>query len=86
MPDTTLAELSLDPFSPPRETRVLCHARKGHDFQLTYETGSETVVLETLAEMVANPALPFDWFDAATLGHQMGQHLVSEMQAISNSG
>ncbi|MEM7809678.1 MAG: hypothetical protein AAF561_16330 [Planctomycetota bacterium] len=53
--------------------------KQGHSYRLSYETGSESEVLSSLSEMVADPSLPFDWFDAATLGHQMGGHLVKEL-------
>ncbi len=68
-----------DALSPERHEHVLSLDKKGHAFRLQYETGQESQVLESLSEMVANPALPFDWFDAAMLGHQMGGHLVKEL-------
>ena len=71
--------LSADLLSPPRQTHELALDKRGHQFRLRYETGEESTVLEVLAEMVADPRTPFDWFDAATLGHQLGQHLAGEM-------
>jgi len=63
----------------PRETRCLKLTKDEHEFRLAYETGQESVVLQSLVEMVENPELPFDWFDAAVLGHQLGGHLAKEL-------
>lgn len=68
-----------DLLSPPREMRRLRLDKGEHRFELSYETGQESMVLKSLAEMVANPALKFDWFDAAVLSHQLGGHLAKEL-------
>lgn len=44
-----------------------------HRYHLTYEEGDEAIVLDHLEAMVHNPELPFDWFDAALLAHQVGR-------------
>ena len=64
----------------PRQTRCLSLSKQDHEFRLAYETGQESVVLQSLVEMVQNPSLPFDWFDAAVLGHQLGAHLAKELR------
>ena len=66
-------------FAPDRVTRRLRLDKGEHRFELSYETGDESVVLRSLAEMVADPALKFDWFDAAVMGHQLGTHLAKEL-------
>jgi hypothetical protein len=53
-----------------------------HRFCLNYEVGQEAKVLDCLVEMVRRPGLPFDWFDAAVLSHQLGQHLAKELKAF----
>jgi hypothetical protein len=50
-------------------------------FCFRYEAGQEARVLESLVEMVNRRDLPFDWFDAAVLSHQLGQHLAKELKA-----
>lgn len=56
---------------------------KGHQcFCFRYEVGQEAKVLETLIEMVNRRELSFDWFDAAVLSHQLGQHLAKELKAF----
>jgi len=39
-------------------------------------------VLDTLVEMVHRRDVPFDWFDAAVLSHQLGQHLAKELKGL----
>ena len=68
-----------DPLCPPREPRRLSLDKGGHRFEVRYETGCESQVLARLAEMVADGELPFDWFDAAVMGHQLGGHLAKEL-------
>lgn len=54
---------------------------KGKDhFCFRYEVGQESKVLEALIEMVNRRELSFDWFDAAVLSHQLGQHLAKELK------
>ena len=65
-----------------RETRNLRLTKADHEFRLAYETGSESQVLQSLVEMVQNPDLPFEWFDAAVLGHQLGTHLAKELASV----
>jgi len=52
-----------------------------HHFCFRYTVGDEGKVLESLVEMVNRRDLPFDWFDAAVLSHQLGQHLAKELKA-----
>ena len=77
--ETQEKQAAHDPLSPARSTRRLSLDKGGHRFELSYETGCESQVLEALTGMVGDPALPFDWFDAAVLGHQLGGHLAKEL-------
>ena len=51
-------------------------------FCFRYEVGQESKVLESLIEMVNRRELTFDWFDAAVLSHQLGQHLAKELKTF----
>ncbi|MDP9172618.1 MAG: hypothetical protein M3O30_01970 [Planctomycetota bacterium] len=51
-------------------------------FCFRYEIGQEARVLDALVEMVGRRELSFDWFDAAVLSHQLGQHLAKELKAF----
>jgi hypothetical protein len=63
------------------ETHTLSLVKGGHHFCFRYETGDEPQVLEAMVEMVNRRELKFDWFDAAVLSHQLGQHLAKELRA-----
>src|SRR5206468_2957180 len=51
-------------------------------FCFRYEAGQESKVLDALVDMVNRSDLSFDWFDAAVLSHQLGQHLAKELKAF----
>ena len=51
-------------------------------FCFRYETGQEAKVLDALIDLVNRRDLPFDWFDAAVLSHQLGQHLAKELKGF----
>lgn len=56
---------------------------KGKDqFFFKYEEGEESIVLQSLVEMVNRRDVSFDWFDAAVLSHQLGQHLSKELKGF----
>jgi hypothetical protein len=65
-----------------RETRMIRLTKNGHEFRLTYQQGDEAQVLAALTEMVHRRDLPFDWFDAAVMSHQLGEHLSKELQGF----
>lgn len=51
-------------------------------FCFRYEIGQEAKVLDALIDLVNRRELPFDWFDAAVLSHQLGQHLAKELKGF----
>ncbi len=51
-------------------------------FCFRYEIGQEAKVLDALVDLVNRRDLPFDWFDAAVLSHQLGQHLAKELKGF----
>jgi len=63
-------------------TRTLSLMKGRHHFCFRYEAGQEAKVLEAMVDMVHNRELSFDWFDAAVLSHQLGQHLAKELQSL----
>ena len=64
----------------PEEMKMLSLVKGRHHFCFRYQVGDEPKVLEALVEMVNRRDLPFDWFDAAVLSHQLGQHLAKELK------
>jgi hypothetical protein len=65
------------PPAPP--VRTLNLVKGQHRFSFRYEVGEEPTVLDALVDMVNRREVPFDWFDAAVLSHQLGQHLAKEL-------
>jgi hypothetical protein len=51
-------------------------------FCFRYEVGQESRVLDALIDLVNRRDMHFDWFDAAVLSHQLGQHLAKELKSF----
>jgi hypothetical protein len=62
--------------------KTLSLVKGRHHFCFRYEIGQEAKVLDALVGMVNRREVPFDWFDAAVLSHQLGQHLAKELKAF----
>ena len=62
-------------------TKTISLVKGSQHFCFRYEVGQEGKVLDALVDMVNRRELPFDWFDAAVLSHQLGQHLAKELKA-----
>ena len=62
--------------------KTLSLVKGSHQFCFKYEVGQEQKVLDALVEMVHQRDVPFDWFDAAVLSHQLGQHLAKELKTF----
>lgn len=65
-----------------RSHQQISLVKGGHTFCFRYQAGDENNVLDALADMAKRRELPFDWFDAAVLSHQLGQHLSKELQGF----
>jgi hypothetical protein len=63
-----------------RDVKTLSLVKGREHFCFRYEVGQEAKVLDALVDMVHRRELPFDWFDAAVLSHQLGQHLAKELK------
>jgi hypothetical protein len=61
-------------------TKTLSLVKGKQQFRFKYEPGEEAAVLESLVELVKRHDVPFDWFDAAVLSHQLGQNLAKELK------
>ena len=59
--------------------RTLSLVKGEQQFCFRYQVGEEGKVLESLIEMVNRRELPFDWFDAAVLSHQMSKNLSQQI-------
>ena len=63
-------------------TKTLSLVKGKEHFCFRYEIGQEAKVLDALIDMVNRRDLGFDWFDAAVISHQLGQHLAKELKAF----
>jgi hypothetical protein len=63
------------------EVKTITLVKGRHQYYFRYEVGSEGIVLDALVAMVNNQNVKFDWFDAAVISHQLGQHIASELKA-----
>ena len=63
-------------------TKTLSLMKGKEHFCFRYEVGQEAKVLDALIDMVNRRDMAFDWFDAAVLSHQLGQHLAKELKAF----
>lgn len=62
--------------------RTLSLVKGREQFCFRYEIGQEARVLDALVDMVHRRDVAFDWFDAAVLSHQLGQHLAKELKGL----
>ena len=62
------------------DVKTLSLVKGREHFCFRYEVGQEAKVLDALVDMVHRRELGFDWFDAAVLSHQLGQHLAKELK------
>jgi hypothetical protein len=60
--------------------KTLNLVKGSEQFCFRYEVGQESQVLQSLIDMVNRRDMAFDWFDAAVLSHQLGQHLAKELK------
>ncbi len=63
-------------------TKTLSLVKGNEHFCFRYETGQEAKVLDALIDLVNRRDVGFDWFDAAVLSHQLGQHLAKELKGF----
>lgn len=62
--------------------KTISLVKGNQQFCFRYEVGQEAKVLDALIDLVNRRELPFDWFDAAVLSHQLGQHLAKELKTF----
>jgi hypothetical protein len=64
------------------ETKMLSLVKGRQQFCFRYDVGEEAKVLDALIDLVHRRETSFDWFDAAVLSHQLGQHLAKELKGL----
>lgn len=63
-----------------QDVKTLSLVKGKEHFCFRYAAGDESRVLDALIDMVNSREVGFDWFDAAVLSHQLGQHLAKELK------
>jgi len=63
-----------------QQTCQLVLVKKDQRWVFRYAPGDEGAALHALAETARNPTTDFDWFDAAVLSHQMGDHMHQQLK------
>ena len=54
----------------------------GHQWSFSCEAGEEPTLLRRLAELASDATVPFDWFDAAMVSHQLSRRLKAGINRI----
>lgn len=57
-------------------------AKGAHRWTFLCDAGDEPALLRRLSELAANPDVPFDWFDAALVSHQLSKRLRPGLKRI----
>lgn len=56
-----------------------------HRWMFACDAGEEPLLLKRLSELASDRAVPFDWFDAALVSHQLSKRLKPGLQRIDGS-
>ncbi|MEX2671300.1 MAG: hypothetical protein WD294_04225 [Phycisphaeraceae bacterium] len=67
----------------PDARRELVLSKDTQQWVFRYAPGDEACLLRALAETARDPACEFDWFDAAVLSHQMGDHMQHQLKHMT---
>lgn len=66
-------------------TRSVTLLKGVHRWVFTCAPGEEQGLLACVSEMARRPDVPFDWFDAALVGHQIARRLPSGLNRVDSS-
>lgn len=66
------------------EERELVLVKNGQRYVFRCAPGEEPQLLSRLTDLVMDPNIDLDWFDAAVLSHQIGQRLGRKLQSTRN--
>jgi hypothetical protein len=70
---------------PADEQRRLTLAKGEHRWEFSCAPGEERELLRSLTDLAIRPEVPFDWFDAALVGHQIARRLQSGLSRVDKS-
>lgn len=64
------------------EERELVLVKNGQRYVFRCAPGEESALLRQLGDLVRDPRMDLDWFDAAVLSHQIGQRFATQLQRM----
>lgn len=64
------------------EERELVLVKNGQRYVFRCAPGEEPTLLRRLGELVQDPKVDLNWFDAAVLSHQVGQRMGTQLQRM----
>lgn len=68
------------------DQRELVLVKNGQRYVFRCAPGDEPKLLNQLGDLVRDPRMDLDWFDAAVLSHQIGQRLGTQLQRMQKGG
>lgn len=61
-------------------------AKGPHRWVFSYRAGEEAGVLAAVSDLAGQDGVPFDWFDAALVSHQLARRLRAGLKRIDSHG
>ena len=74
-----------DGFDGPALREPVTLVKGSHRWTFACEAGEESALLKRLSELASDGNVPFDWFDAALVSHQLSKRLKPGLQRIDGS-
>lgn len=68
------------------EERVVTLSKGAHRWRFACDRGSEPALLRRLSEVARDADMPFDWFDAALVSHQLSERLSPGLCRVEGPG
>jgi hypothetical protein len=76
------ADAGADIPAPQENRRQLVLVKDGRRYIFRFAPGDEGPILQSLVDLARDPESGLDWFDAAVLSHQVGQHFSKQLEQI----
>ena len=65
--------------------RTVTLAKGGHRWSFSCADGEERELLRSVTDLALRADAPFDWFDAALVGHQIARRLQSGLNRVDKN-
>ena len=77
-------EVVVTPASARSGRQTVCLVKGRHRWEFSYRAGEEAGVLAAVSDLAGQEGVPFDWFDAALVGHQVARRLRAGLTRIDS--